>query len=226
VYNLLIGFQSNFLYSSGISKTIIMKKYITEFVGTFFLLTGAIFAGGMGASLALITMVYAGGHISGAHYNPAVSFGMWLRGKIDRTDLFLYSLFQVLAALSAGALAFYFFEKEGAGSCVIAPDASTKGILAELIGTFALVYVVLNVATTEKTAGNSYFGLAIGLTVLAMATIFGSLSGGVFNPAVFVGLCIQNSLCWDQWWMYLVGQFGGAAIAAALFSYQNPTDKD
>lgn len=202
-----------------------MNKYITEFIGTLFLVMGAALGGAIGASLALMIMIYAGGHISGAHYNPAVTLSVWMRGKIEMKDAVMYWIFQLAGAVLAALIATYFFQAEGGGNCVIAEDGATKGIIAELLGTFALAYVVLNVATAKGTSGNSFYGLAIGGTVLAMALVLGKFSGGVFNPAVAIGLCIQGSLCWDQVWMYFVGALGGGALAAIIFSFINPDDK-
>ncbi len=202
-----------------------MNKYITEFIGTLFLVMGAAFGGAVGASLALMIMVYAGGHISGAHYNPAVTLSVWMRGKIEMKDAVMYWIFQFAGALIAGLLAVYVFGVEGSANCVIADDGGTKAIVAELLGTFALAYVVLNVATAKGTSGNSFYGLAIGGTVLAMAIALGKFSGGAFNPAVAIGLCIQKAFCWDQVWMYFVGALGGGALAAIIFSLNNPDDK-
>jgi aquaporin Z len=200
-----------------------MKKTITEFIGTFFLVMGAAFAGGVGAALALMVMIYAGGHISGAHYNPAVSLAVWIRGKISTGDMIGYWMSQVAGALAAALVVSYVFKMEGAGACAISD--TTQGIVAELLGTFALAYVVLNVATAKGTSGNSFYGLAIGGTVLAMATALGSYSGGAYNPAVAVGLSLQKAFCWSQIWIYLVGCFGGAAIAGLIFNMNNPDDK-
>lgn len=202
-----------------------MNKYITEFIGTLFLVMAAALAGGVGAALALMIMVYAGGHISGAHYNPAVTLSVWMRGKIEMKDAVMYWIFQIAGAVVAALIVAYVFKEEGSGNCAIAEDGGTKAIIAELLGTFALAYVVLNVATAKGTNGNSFYGLAIGGTVLAMATVLGKFSGGAFNPAIAIGLCIQKSLCWDQVWMYVVGAFGGGALAAIIFSLNNPDDK-
>ncbi|HEX2683870.1 MAG TPA: aquaporin [Ferruginibacter sp.] len=202
-----------------------MNKYLTELIGTVFLVMGAALAGGPGAALALMIMVYAGGHISGAHYNPAVTLSVWMRGKINMKDAMMYWIAQLLGAVIAAVIVAYIFDKQGDGSCVIAEEGGTKAILAELLGTFALAYVVLNVATAKGTSGNSFYGLAIGGTVFAMAIALGQFSGGAFNPAVAVGLSIQKSFCWAQIWMYLVGAFGGGALAAIVFSLNNPDDK-
>ncbi len=202
-----------------------MNKYITEFVGAFFLVMGAILGGAPGAALALMIMVYAGGHISGAHYNPAVTLSVWMRGKIQMKDAFMYWIFQFAGAVAAALVVAYIFKEEGSGACAIPDGGGTKAIVAELLGTFALAYVVLNVATSKDTNGNSFYGLAIGGTVLAMAIAVGKFSGGAFNPAVAIGLCVQKTFCWDTVWMYFVGTLGGAALAAIVFSLNNPDDK-
>jgi len=204
-----------------------MKKYVVEFIGTFFLVSGAILYGAIGASLALIIMVYAGGHISGAHYNPAVTTAMYIRGKVTSAELPGYYIAQLLAGVIAATLIYYVFEKQGQNSvCDGFPNGAMKTALAEIIGTFALAYVILNVATTKGTAGNSYFGLAIGGTVLAMAVAFGNFSGGVFNPAVGLGLCVHKSMCWANLWMFFVAPIIGGVIAAFVFRFVNEADDE
>jgi aquaporin Z len=202
-----------------------MKKYLTEFIGTFFLVMSAALAGGLGAGITLMIMVYAGGHISGAHYNPAVSLAVWIRQRSTLGEMLAYWAFQVAGAIVAALVVAKIFEFEGAGNCAVAEDGTMKAVLAEIIGTFALAYVVLNVATAKGTAGNSFYGIAIGGTVLAMATVIGKYSGGGYNPAVAIGLSIQKSFCWQQIWIYVVGGFGGAALAALVFKFNNPDDK-
>jgi aquaporin Z len=204
-----------------------MKKYIVEFIGTFFLVSGAIFYGAIGASLALMIMVYAGGHISGAHFNPAVTTAMYIRKKVTTAELPGYYIAQLLGGIIAGGLAYYFFERQGQNLvCDGFATGVMKTALAEIIGTFALAYVILNVATTKGTAGNSYFGLAIGGTVLAMAYAFGDFSGGVFNPAVGLGLCVQKSMCWGNLWMFFVAPLIGGVIAALVFRVVNEADDE
>jgi aquaporin Z len=202
-----------------------MNKYLTEFVGTFFLVMGVIFGGAIGASVTLMVMIYAGGHISGAHYNPAVTVAVWMRGKIGIKDAAMYWIFQIAGAALAAVLAVYFFEEGGVGDCPELPFGNMKAMVAELLGTFALAYAVLNVATAKATSGNSFYGLAIGGTVLAMATVLGKFSGGAFNPAVAIGLCITKAICWQNIWIYIVSCLGGGALAAILFSLNNPEDK-
>lgn len=202
-----------------------MKKTLTEFIGTFFLVMGAALGGPIGASLALMVMIYAGGHISGAHYNPAVSLAVWVRGKLSLGDLIGYWMSQLAGAIAAALVLANVFIHEGNEMCAIPGDGIIQGMIAEILGTFALAYVVLNVATAKGTAGNSFYGLAIGATVLAMAFSIGKYSGAVYNPAVALGLSIQKTLCWSQLWIYIVSCFGGGILAGLTFRLNNPEDK-
>ena len=104
-------------------------------------------------------------------------------------------------------------------------DKMIKALAAEILGTFALAYVVLNVATAKGTDGNSFYGLAIGFTVTAMAYSLGGISGGAFNPAVAVGISVMKMAAWQDIWVYLVGCLAGGALAAIVFRANNPGDK-
>jgi len=205
-----------------------MKKYVAEFIGTFFLvLTIGLTVIGAGASViaplaigaALMVMVYAGGHISGAHYNPAVTLGVFIRGKVMAADVVPYIIAQ-LAGAALAAVVVKFFR----AGVEITPMALQIGpaFLAEFLFTFALVYVVLNAATAEGTSGNSFYGLAIGLTVMTGAFAVGSISGGAFNPAVAVGICFLGIANWSDIWIYLVANFAAAVLAAVVFNLINP----
>lgn len=202
-----------------------MKEYIVEFIGTLFLVLGAALYGAVGASLALMVMIYAGGHISGAHYNPAVTLAMMIRGKATLKEAIPYWIAQFLGAIAAALIVAYVFNIHGTGNCVIPEDGNLKAIVAEILGTFALTYVVLNVATTKGTEGNSFYGIAIAGTVLAMALTVGNFSGGAFNPAVAIGLSIQGSFCWGKIGLYIASTLVGGSIAAQLFNYINKDDK-
>lgn len=200
-----------------------MKKYLTEFIGTFFLVLAVGLTGNpLAIGAALMVMVYAGGHVSGAHYNPAVTLAVWVRKRIGQNEALTYMGCQVAGALIAGLVVSVFVElpDEASQSLNIG-----KALLAEFLGTFALAYVVLNVATAKATAGNSFYGLAIGFTVLAMAFAFGPASGGAFNPAVAVGQIVMNAFELKNIWIYLVGCFAGAALAGVVFNTINPDDK-
>lgn len=202
-----------------------MKTYVVEFIGTFFLVLGAALYGAIGASLSLMVMIYAGGHISGAHYNPAVTLAILMRGKATLKEAIPYWIAQFLGAIAAAFIVTYIFKIEGTANCKIADDGILQAIVAEVLGTFALAFVILNVATTLGTKGNSFYGLAIAGTVLAMALTVGSFSGGAFNPAVAVGLSIQKTFCWSQIWVYFIACSAGGALAAIVFNYINVDDK-
>lgn len=208
-----------------------MAKYVTELVGTFFLvLTVGCTAIGGGAGViaplaigaALAVMVYAGGHVSGGHYNPAVTLGVWLRGRCAARDVVPYWASQVvgaaLAALAVGCL------RRGVAVAPISVEVG-PALLAEFLFTFALAYVVLNTATAKATAGNSYFGLAIGGTVMVGAFAVGNVSGAALNPAVAVGATAMGLAVWPRLWVYLVAELAGGVAAAAVFKWLNPEDR-
>ena len=204
-----------------------MRKYITEFIGTFFLvfIIGMTPAGiapfAIGA--VLMVMVYAGGHISGAHYNPAVTLAVLIRGKINVNDAVAYWIVQFIGAIAAYGLISYFIKEFPSEPLPLAD--TTKALVAEFVATFALAYVVLNVATAKGNAGNSFYGLAIGFTVFAMAFAVGPISRGAFNPAVAVGISFMKIVSWSNIWVYVVGCFGGGAVAALVFNFLNKEDK-
>lgn len=206
-----------------------MNKYLVEFIGTFFLLLAVYccVVGGagkfapIGIGTALMVMIYAGGHISGAHYNPAVTLAVWLRGKVSAMDVPWY----ILAQLLGGVLAVLAGKALVGNPAVAAKTASfVPALLAEFLGTFALCYVILNVATSKGTEGNSFYGLAIGLTVTAMAYAVGGISGGAFNPAVAVAGSFGNILPWGGMAYFLIGQLAAAALAAFVFKATSSVD--
>ena len=205
-----------------------MTRYITEFIGTFFLVIIIALSGNpIAIGSVLMVMIYMGGHISGAHYNPAVSLAILLRGKLPGRDYIPYVICQILGAFAAAAVAFYISGK----AAYPAPGAGIdfmKATIAEIVFTFALASVVLNVATTQSTYGNNYYGLAIGFTVLASAFAVGSISGGAFNPAVAIGLILMDTIkggtSMSNILVYIIGPFGGAALAALVFRVTNPAE--
>ena len=199
-------------------------KYLAEFVGTFFLVLTigmtVIDPGGAGAmapvaiGCILMVMIYATGHISGGHLNPAVTLGVFLRGKCAVADVVPYIIAQCLAAAAGAALVL--FLKQDEVIVALAP-AVVPALIAEAVFTFALVFMVLNVATAKANEGNSFYGLAIGFTVLVGAFAVGSISGGAFNPAVAVGLGIMGLVEWNDIWIHLVGEVAVALAAVAAF---------
>ena len=207
-----------------------MKKPLTEFIGTFFLVFTVCLTVLGGTSMAplaigasLMVMVYMGGHISGAHFNPAVSLAVLLRGRMPASDFVPYVVAQALGSIVASALAFRIMGR----SFAPAPGAGVSplaALLVEFLFTFALCLVVLNVATSRHTKGNSYYGLAIGFTIVVAAFAGGGVSGGAFNPAVGTGPTLVHALTGhgtlSHLWLYLVGPFLGGAVAAAVFNLQ------
>ncbi len=202
-----------------------MNKYIAEFIGTFFWVLTAVLSANNGsgamAPLAVgavvMAMVYAGSHISGGHYNPAVTLAVLMRGKVDRSDAIYYIVVQVLGGLVAAMMAVFLL------NCQVRVDIRPVqhdvlcSLLAEFLGTFALVYVVLNVTTVRSNAGNSHYGLAIGFALAAMGFALKDISGGAFNPAVALGISVAGMTAWSELWIYLAGTLLGAAAAATVF---------
>ena len=205
-----------------------MNKYIAEFIGTFFLVltigctvipgaTGVIAPLAIGA--ALMVMVFATGHISGAHLNPAVTLAVFLRGKCPARDVIPYWIAQIAAGIVAALVAVYLCGKSGTPMTITNVPVA---FVAEFVFTFALAFVVLNVATAKGTANNSFYGLAIGMTVMVGAFSVGALSGGAFNPAVAVGIGVMKLVNFSQIWIHVVGALAGAAVAALAFKIVNP----
>ncbi|MEM9991090.1 MAG: aquaporin [Bacteroidota bacterium] len=201
-----------------------MQKYVVEFIGTFFLI---LFIGGtllgnagemapIGIGLGLVGLIYAGGHISAAHYNPAVTLAAYLYGVCPKKDVVPYLLAQFAAALLAFGCVDIMFEK-----AVVAKDfaAAPPVLLAELLGTFILVYVILNVAAAKGTKNNSFYGVAIGFTVVGLAYTLGDVSGGVFNPAVAVAAALMGLLQLADLWMHFIAEIMGALLAVFTFRY-------
>ena len=206
-------------------------RLAAEFIGTFFLVvtvcaatspkTGAGTLAPLAVGAVLTAMVYAGGHISGGHYNPAVSLAVMIRGKLGVREWLGYTAAQ-LAAGAAGGLAAASITGRGHPGTTA---GTGKALAAELLFTFALAYVVLSVATARNSEGNSYFGVAIGFTVTAGAFAVGGISGGAFNPAVALGASILGRFAWNELWVYIVAALAGAAVAAAAFLCIQPSER-
>lgn len=202
-----------------------MKKYIVEFIGTFFL----VFTVGMsvrsGAPLAplaigsaLMVMIFAGGHISGGHFNPAVTLAVTLRGKAAPKDFLPYWIAQFAAGTVAALLVTMLFTGKPAEPAL---HDTVPSLIVEFLFTFALAWVVLNAATAKGTSGNSFYGLAIGFTVLTGAIAVGGVSGGAFNPAVGLGVFVMGLEKIQQLGVYLVADLAGGAVAALAFKSLN-----
>ena len=213
-----------------------MHRYLTELVGTFFLVLtiGMVVVGGtplapIAVGLMLTALVYMGGPVSGAHYNPAVTIGFLLTGTTPRSDVLPYIAAQLLGAwLAASAVQLLtgqtFALTPGAGHTV------TQALLAEVLFTLALVLVIFNVAISRYSEGNQYYGVAIGLVVTGGAFAVGDVSGAAFNPAVGTGPILVDALMGDgglgALWLYWVGPILGALGALAVFRIQEGRVED
>jgi len=201
-----------------------MDRYLTELIGTFFLVLtiGCVSlepAGGISPPLAvaavLTAVIYAGGHISRAHYNPAVTAAFFLRGALPRSDIAPYIAAQIAGALLAVGVALEL--KPGAAAAPLVVGVAPL-IIAEFLFTFVMVFVILNVATTKGTSGNSFYGIAISSAVLAGALSVGEISGSVLNPAAALARCLLGLSPWSSLGLYSAAHFGAAVAAVGAFN--------
>lgn len=208
-----------------------MRRYLTEFIGTLFfvLIIGLIVTPGASALAPLIigstlmVMVYMGGHISGGHYNPAVTLAVYLRGKFLAGDVVPYIVAQILGGTVGAYLSWLLLGQSFAPAP--AETATTMGaLLVEFLFTFLLALTVLNVAASAETKGNSFYGLAIGFSIVIGVAAGGSISGGVYNPAIGSGALLIHAFLdggdLGNLWIYLVGPVAGGALAALVFRLQ------
>jgi aquaporin Z len=211
----------------------VARKYVVELIGTFFLVftVGAVLYSGspfgpLAIGSALMIMVYAGGHISGGHFNPAVTIAALVRGRIVIGNAIGYWIAQIVGALIAAAIVRGVITP-AAPVQALNPSGKALGaaVVGELLFTFALAYVVLNVATSKDHPTNSFYGLAIGFTVVVGAFAVGKISGGAFNPAVAIGAATMGLLAWPMIWLYLLVELVAGAIAGVAFRALNPGDK-
>ena len=208
-----------------------MRRYAAEFVGTF----GIVFApvalsasghfpgadSGLMASawvsgLAVLAMIYALGHISAAHFNPAVTLGFAVAGRFPWRYVLPYGVAQVLGGIAAAGLAALLFGG-GYGAHVPAPGPLARAVGVEAILTFFLMLVIISVAT-DKRANGAVPGLAIGLTVVFDVLIGGPVTGGSMNPARSLGPALfAGGAALTNYWIYVVGPCVGAVAAALLY---------
>ena len=207
-----------------------LKKYIVEFIGTFFLVLTycmAIF-GKVSADLQpvavgtiLMGLTYSMGYFSGGQFNPAISLAVFLRGKITLKEMGFYIAAQFIGSGVAAVTTAVLIAAKPTVAPMVTPQYFSMGsaLLAEVLGSFALVWVVLNVATSKSLEGNNFYGLAIGFTVTGLMFTLGSVSGSAFNPAIAVASGIAHLSSWNTLWIYLLGGFGGAALATMAYRY-------
>jgi aquaporin Z len=206
-----------------------MKNGLAEFVGTFFLVlvigltvvppnVGPFAPLAVGAALA--ALVYAGGRF----YNPAVTVAIWIRGKYTAKETLLFVIVQAVAGIVAALTVNYL--RVGTFDPATTPVArdAVKLFVTEFLFTFVLSFVILQVATSAKTTGNSYYGLAIGLTVIAASYAAAPISGAQFNPAVAVGAVVMGLMSIGNLWLTLGACFIGGAVAAIAYRVVSPEE--
>jgi len=209
-------------------KPVKIEACFSEFVGTFFLVLTigynvlqhtALAPVSIGAML--MAMIFATGKVSGGHFNPAVTFGVFLRDKIDFPSAAAY----VVSQLAGGCLAGCIYMLVLGATFTLGPGVGyslSSAMLAEMLFSTALVFVVLSVATTAQDDGNWYYGLAIGFSVMAAAFAIGPISGCSLNPAVTFGVMFSHfvhtgEFLLSRWLVYTVSPLVGALFAVLLF---------
>lgn len=204
------------------------RKLTAEFIGTFFMTAVSVLAiknANIGAYTPLavgslyIALIYAAHRLSGAHYNPAITLGIFMRGYMTVNQAVAYIATQIVAAIFAVfAAEAMLHDIIPAANLPFQPEI-VPGLLSEFFGSFILIYVALSVTQQNVNNTNGYFGAAIGLTLMACLYTFGSVSGGAFNPALSIANCIGEVFTWEKLWIYLLGQLLGAAVAAIIYRF-------
>lgn len=200
-----------------------MKKYITELIGSFFLVLALGMTGNALASgLLIIPVIYLGAHISGAHYNPAVSISFWATGNMPQKTMWGYIGIQTAGAF-AGCLMIYFM----AGSAFqTVPSSAVTPLqygLAELIFVLLLCMLYLTLFLTDQFRNNQIYGVAIGLSYAGILLIGEPVSGGVFNPSVAIAASVVDYFDFGESYIYLpvfvLAPAVGGIFAGHLFTY-------
>ena len=208
-----------------------LKKYIVEFIGTFFLVLTICMTSyskvsadlqPLAVGSMLMVLIYSMGYLSGAQFNPAISLAIYLRGRINLKEMGFYWIAQILGAVAAAMMtAVLISAKPPVGLIASTPQffSMVPALIAEVLGSFALTWVILTVATSKALDGNNFYGLAIGFTVTALMYTLGSVSGSAFNPVVAIATCIAHLSSWNNLWIYIVGGLGGAVLATMAYKY-------
>ncbi|MFT6058955.1 MAG: aquaporin Z [Lentimonas sp.] len=210
------------------------NKLIAEFIGTYFLyliIGMCVTPPGAGAltplvvGVGLTALVYSCGHISKAHFNPATTVAYFCAGTHPR-KAFLPFVAVILAGAVCAALTLLALNPEGLTQVTAIEINTLRVIVAEFAFTFALMWVILNVAIAKGTVGNGFYGLAIGAIVAAGAFAVGPISFAAFNPAVTIALCINGFIPWSALGLYIIVQVSAAATTGILFRSMQITNID
>lgn len=217
-----------------------MKKYLAEMVGTMVLVlmgcgvavslncssvcdlvtanAATVIGTSMAFGLAVVAMAYAIGGISGCHINPAITFGVWLSGRMSGKDAVMYVIFQIIGAVIGAAILFALQPQSGLGANGLQHGISTwTGFLAEVVFTCVFVLVVLGTTDSEKGAGN-FAGLAIGLSLVLVHLVCIRYTGTSVNPARSIGPAIfKGGEALKQLWIFILAPLAGAALSALIW---------
>lgn len=248
--------KANVCFDPEALQPTLSSRLIIEFIGTFFLVLTVYLTvaqeqqeAGLAIGTVLAVMIFMGGHISGAHYNPAVTFAVALSGRnhsvkfvvpekdangedipVGAKKIVMYAAAyigaQVFGGIIAAAIGFGLTGVQW-GPAPGAKFGIGQAFGAEVFYTFALALIVLNVATSQAAAQNHYYGFAIGFLVFVGATSVGDISGAVFNPAVGTGITLMDVFLAGSMkhiWLYWLAPFTGAGLAAGVFRLQNPAE--
>jgi aquaporin Z len=211
------------------------NKYVCEFLGTFVLVLIVTYNVATNASgvfgvtsiaFALMVMIYSIGHISGGHFNPAVSFAFALQGLLSYQDCVMYIVSQCAGGAVAGLCSGFIIDTKRQ---LLQPRTGTllNVCVVEYLFTWMLCFVVLNVAASKKIGGqNQFYGLAIGLSVVAGGYAAGEVSGGVLNPAVTLGLAVSHFSAFIlELPVYVVVQLAAGFGSVVSFHIVRPEEK-
>ncbi len=206
-----------------------MSKYFVEFIGTFFIVLSLVMTSisGLGnltplaVGIMLVVWIYAGIHISGGHYNPAVTISEFLRGNLEISEILPYTAAQVVGAVLAALIASPLLGALGAEEPVQKSITTLPALIAEFLGTFAIIYVFLNVTSAKNHHISELSGLIIGFTWIACHYAFGSISGGAFNPAFAIGMGTAGMNALVDIWIFLIGNLLAPLVAVPLYKYVN-----
>ena len=174
----------------------------------------------------MIALIYAFGHISGAHFNPSITIAVYIRGFITISDAFIFILVQLIGGFIGALCAWLITGIQP----YIEPGNKYKDrygsvFVIEFIYAFAIAIVVINVATTEAQRGNFFYGVSIGMCICAAVASAQKISGGAFNPAVGTALSITNVMrdhgTFKYIWIYWIGPIGGGVFGGLSYYVLN-----
>ena len=225
-----------------------MKKYLAEMVGTMVLVllgcgaavslncgadTASVVGTALAFGMAVIAMAYTIGGISGCHINPAITLGCWISGRMNSKDALMYMLFQVIGAFIGSAILYALVATSpeaalgtttGVNACQTGVSVAT-GLIAEIVLTCIFVLVVLGTTDADKGAGN-LAGLAIGISLILIHLVGIHYTGTSVNPARSIAPAVfAGGAALQQLWIFIVGPFVGAILAACIWKLVKPVVK-